>query len=339
MKKSRNEKIGVPVIVALIVLVAVLGAVIFVLQYNILTDEKKESEGRSYDRYYAFIAGDDSDFWQEVYESAKSYGEKNNVYVENFGSDLAVNYSEAQRIEIAIAAGVDGIFAEGGPKSSIKKALKKADEAGVPVVLFGEDMRDVPRISFVGAGQYDLGEMYGIQATVLSKKLLNNKDSIKITVLSSSKKLSEGEKLTISAIRKVILSDEDLYGRVTIDSYPIGDDGLFSSQETVYDFLMEKEVPDVIIALSEEHTVSVYQAVVDLNLAGVCNIIGSHDSETIKNAIRNEVIFSTVATDTEQFGEYAINAMEEHFMSGNVSEYFAVDNIVLDKSVLTQGDE
>ena len=338
MKKNGNEKSSILVLIVLIILVAVLGVIIFLVRLNLGSGDKKESEDHAYDRYYAFIAGDDSDFWHEVYDGAKVYGEKDNVYVENFGSDLAVNYSEAQRIEIAIASGVDGIIAEGGPKSSVKKALKKADEAGIPVVLLGEDMRDVPRISFVGVGQYDLGEMYGIQATVLSKKLLNKRDSINITVLSSSKKLSEGEKLIISAIRKVILSDEDLYGRVTIDSYPIGDDGLFSSQETVYDFLMEKDVPDVIIALSEEHTVSVYQAVVDLNLAGVCNIIGSHDSETIKNAIQNEVIFSTVATDTTQFGEYAIMAMEEHFLSGNVSEYFAVDNIVLDKAALSQGD-
>ncbi|MCR5097532.1 MAG: substrate-binding domain-containing protein [Lachnospiraceae bacterium] len=335
MKKAGREKISILFIIALIILVISLGIIIFRVQYGMLSKNQIDSEEYTYDSYYAFIAGDDSDFWNEVYEGARDYGEKDNVYVEKFGSDLATGYSEAQRIEIAVAAGVDGIIAEGGPKSSLKKALKKADEAGIPVVLVGEDMRAIPRISFVGVGQYDMGEMYGVQATALSKKILNNKDNVKITVLSSSSKLTEGEKLIISAIRKVVSSDEDLYGRVTVDSYPIGDDGLFSSQETVYDFLMEKDVPDVIIALSEEHTVSAYQAVVDLNLAGVCNIIGSHDSDTIRNAIKNEVIYSTVATDTTQYGEYAIYAMEEYDKSGNVSEYFAVDNIVLDRSALT----
>ena len=334
MKKGGKDKISALMIIVLIILTVSVGIIIFWLQYSMLSRSQKDVEEHTYDSYYAFVAGDDSDFWQDVYENARDTAEKDNIYVEKFGSELAAGYTEAERIEIAVASGVDGIIAEGGSKAALKKALKKADEAGIPVVLLGEDMRDIPRVSFVGVGQYDLGEMYGVQATVLAKKILNDKDNVRITVLSSSSKPTEGEKLIISAIRKVVLSDADLYGRATIDSYPIGDDGLFSSQETVYDFFMEKDLPDVIIALTEEQTVSAYQAVVDLNLAGVINIIGSHDTETIKNAIKNEVIYSTVATDTAQYGKYAVDALEEYIRSGNVSEYFAVDNIVLDSSAL-----
>ena len=39
-----------------------------------------------YDRYYAFITADDTDFWKEVYEGAFSYGSENGAYVEDFGS-------------------------------------------------------------------------------------------------------------------------------------------------------------------------------------------------------------------------------------------------------------
>ncbi len=337
--KKEEHKTGIFIIVALIILAVCLGIIIFRVQYLLLARDQVDTSARTYDRYYAFITSDDSDFWEEVYESARDYGENYDVYVEKFGSDLSAGYGEAERIEIAVASGVDGIIAEGAPKSALKKALKKADAAGIPVVLVGEDMRAVPRISFVGVGQYDLGEMYGVQAAAISKKLLNSKDKVRITVLSSSAKPGEGEKLIISAIRKVISSDEDLYGRASVDLYPIGDDGLFSSQETVYDFLMEKDVPDVVIALTEELTVSTYQAVVDLNLAGVVNIIGSHDSDAIKSAIKNEVIYSSVATDTTQYGEYATYALEEYLKTGNVSEYFAVDNIVLDVPTLMSEDE
>ncbi len=337
MKKNGNGMI-IYVLIALIILTSGIGMGIFLMQKNLLSGVQKNVDERTYDRYYAFIVGDDSDFWQDVYNGARTYGEKNNVYVENFGTDLAGNYTEEERIDIAVAAGVDGIIAEGVQKSSLKKSIEKANEAGIPVVLVGEDLVDTPRVSFVGVGQYDLGELYGRQAAALSKKILNKKEKVRVTVLSSSGKPSEGERLIISTIRKVISSDADLYGRATVDFYPIGDEGLFSSQEMVYDFLMAEDVPDVIIALSREHTVSVYQAVVDLNLVGECNIIGYHDSETIKNAIKNEVIYSTIATDTQQYGKYAADALNEQILYGNVNGYYSVDNRVLDAAVLLQED-
>ena len=54
---------------------------------------------KTYDYHYAMITdAGDSDFWDKVYESAKETGLKNSVYVERFGSGLAVEYTKKQLI-------------------------------------------------------------------------------------------------------------------------------------------------------------------------------------------------------------------------------------------------
>ncbi|MDO4260931.1 MAG: hypothetical protein Q4C82_02540 [Eubacteriales bacterium] len=70
-----------------------------------------EEERRTYSRHYAMITGgEDSEFWDKVYESALEEGRESGVYVERFGSGLAVEYSRSELIDLAVQASVDGII-------------------------------------------------------------------------------------------------------------------------------------------------------------------------------------------------------------------------------------
>lgn len=348
---SRALSVAVPVV--LLVLCVVAGAVLFKVQYDRRMATQSTMPETTYGRYYAFISENEGTaFWDEVYQGARDAGETSDAFVEDFASNLAVNYSAADRVSIAVTAGVDGIIAAGSSGAELKNALAKAVTAGIPVVLVSRDIPDSGRVSFVGASQYDLGLAYGGQAVILAKTIAgrqtqNQGDNptrqaqtpIRVCVLTNDDADESSQNLLISTIRET-LNSEETGADISFSTFAISGTDVFSSQETVMEMLlnrMNENPPDILIALTEEHTNSAYQAVVDLNLVGQCNIIGYYKSDTIENAIENEVIFSCVSTDATQMGAYCTEALNEYLESGYVSEYFAVDAQVIDRESIESG--
>ena len=333
-------------LILLIAVTAIASAILFKLQFDYLTRPEDVEIDKTYDRYYAFISeSEDTVFWQEVYESVKKEGEAHNICVEDFASEMGSRYTAAERTRLAVWSDVDGIIAEGS-SSALKSALIEADEAGIPVVLVGNDNTEVPRKSFVGVSRYDLGLLYARQIAGLSKKLLNDRDSVNVMILNGAEESGAAQDLLINTIYESLTNDADLTGRIYFNTREIQTAGSFAAQEAVMDLLLESEaegeVPDILVAFSGDITNSSYQALIDLNLIGRCNIIGYYISDTIRDAIENENIYATIMTDADTMGKSAFSALEEYTESGYVSEYFAVDAYVLTKDSLaeeTVGDE
>ena len=95
-------------------------------------------------------------------------------------------------------------------------------------------------------------------------------------------------------------------------------------EESIRNIFIEEGLPDVVICLDELSTSCVYQAVVDYNIVGQIDIIGYYDSETILKAIERNVVRATISIDTEEMGQYCVEALEECRSGGYVSEYFSV---------------
>jgi len=339
--KKKTGITAVFFIAGLSVVLALVALFVFRLNRDASFDRISEPDMKVYDRYYAFISDSpESSYWQEVFDGAHEEGELTGAYVEEFAVNPAAYNTPAERVEIAVASGVDGIIAQGRSGTAFKKALLMAADEGIPVVMAEEDDTTSGRISFVGVSKYDLGTVYGRQAAALSKKLLSRQDRVKVTVLTSQGSDAGTRNLLMSTVREVLLADADLTGRITLDTYAVSDTGTFAAEESIKDLFMNREnIPDILIALNEEHTNSAYQAVIDYNIAGTCNIIGYYESDSIKNAIENEVIYSTVTADVKQMGTYCTKALDEYIESGYVNEFFAVDTHVIDKeSVFGQTD-
>ena len=338
MKKSRSFWF---VLILLILITAATAVAIFFAQRNAHLSGIKKEGLKTYDRYYAFITDEEnSSFWKEVYEGAHEEGENTDAFVENFASNLAVSYSIEERIRIAVASGVDGIIVENLNRKAEKNEIAAASEVGIPVVLVGgNDDAETGRISYVGVSRYDLGGIYGRQVVILAKKLLTDQGEVKITVLTGKGADAESQKLLISTIRDYVAADTDLYGRIKFNTCEIDDLGTFASQRSVTELLMDPEnVPDILITLNEEHTNSAYQATVDNNIVGKCNIIGYYDSESIRRAIENEILYATITVDAIQMGKDCTTALNEYLDSGYVSEFFMADTYVVDKDSVYAGE-
>ncbi len=322
MKSNRVFVLGCICSVAFILLVS-MGSMVF-FRENMLrsTELMGEADYEAYDAYYVMIVSDNSSaFWQSVYASAKEKAKEQGVYVELLGSNLSTDYSKEELLGIAISAGVDGIILEADESRSITGRLESAGEKNIPVVTVLEDSTQGGRKSFVGVSNYNLGREYGRQ--VLN---IQDKDVRDVLVLMSADTEDISQNIIYSGIQETLAEEGAEQGRANIQvrAAAIENKGAFDTEESIRNIFMEEGLPDVIICLDELSTSCVYQSVVDYNMVGQLDIIGYHDSEMILKAIERNVVRATISIDTQEMGQYCVEALEEYRNNGYVSEYFSV---------------
>lgn len=276
-----------------------------------------------YNRHYVMITGgEDSDFWDQVYESAVEEGKQRGVYVERFGADLAVQYDRNELLELAIQASVDGIIVPGDEDEKTVALLDEAADKGIPVVTVLRDSTGSRRQCFVGNNSYNLGQEYGRQIL----ELLAEKDSAKILVLVDESRMDTSQNLILLGIRETLERTLGEEHSLAVETAPVDNTRSFSSEESIRDiFLSPEELPDILVCLNEVYTRCAYQAAVDYNKVGTVQMLGFYDSDTILEAVAKNIIYSTVALDTEQMGKLCVQALDEYVETGYTNGYMAVD--------------
>lgn len=306
---------------------------------------QEETAGETYDRYYIMITQDGkSAFWQSVYQGAYERALQENVYVDWLGNDHFQDYSVEEQMEIAIAAGVDGIIVTASEEEEMTTLIDRADAVGIPVVTLYGDNTQSARCSFVGVGSYNLGREYGRQALKIMRERLSGTQEtrlaiktegdagsaetearpIRVTLLVNSYANSLDQNILYSGIQEAI-EQERGETAVELSLQSVDDTNAFSVEESVRDIFMGGDIPDILICLNELNTTCAYQAVVDYNKVGSVSILGHYVSDTILNAIDRGVIYATVDIDTAQMGAFCIDALQEYHDLGYTSQYFTAD--------------
>jgi len=287
--------------------------------------EVQEEVYTQYPRLYAYIAEDpDSQLSTRIYKEISDYAKENNCYVELTGQNLSTTYSKADRINIAISSKVDGIILEGDNSEETIKLIKKADDAGIPVVTVLSDCEGSARKSFIGLNQYTLGTEYGNTLAEIKSQ------NYPLTVLVLKNGTSDD--FIIQALQKPIT------GRfVSISSKDIDTSSQFTSEENIMKTLDElNKMPDVIICLNDKITESAIQCIVEKNLVGKTQILGYYDSETIRKAIERGSVYATFTIDTKTLAMQSVNALNELNETGFTSDY---SNVKVIKVTRTNLDE
>jgi len=294
------------------------------LYFNIQIDAVKKMSDPSYKEYgnhYVLITDDNQDsFWDEVYQGALNAGEESNVYVERFGEDLAVSYTKAELMEMAIAAKVNGIIVEADQSEEMKALIDQAEDKGIPVVTVMTDCYGSKRQSFIGLGSYNLGREYGREIIQIA-----NENTKKVLILMNANTDDNNQNILYTGINET-LSNEGNHLNLNIETKIVNDTGSFSSEEAIRDIFIDSEqLPDIIICLDEENTLSTYQAVVDYNLVGDVKIIGYYTSDTILKAISQDVISATIAVDSKQIGKSCVDSLNEFINTAHVSDFVTLE--------------
>ncbi|MCI7190234.1 MAG: substrate-binding domain-containing protein [Lachnospiraceae bacterium] len=331
MDQNKIKKSNFTLILVATTLFVVVTSIIGIGFFRFYMNHFKETEDETrYQRYYALITEErKSSFWQSVYQGAYEAGVKENAYVEMLGSNLSTTYSREDLMRIAIDSGVDGIIVEADETKQMAELINEAVDAGIPVVTLYGDSTQSNRISFVGVGSYNLGREYGRQILQIAEE--QEKDRVKVSVLVNSYTQNSSQNILCSGIQETVENANKSGTDIEITLVSVDNTNAFSVEESIRDIFMEDELPDIIICLNELNTTCVYQAVVDYNKVGQVNILGYYDSETIIKAIDRNVIYATVSVDTEQMGQFCIDALTEYYEYGNTSQYFTADIAFINK--------
>ena len=319
------------------VMVALTGLLIFFFVSYTKTLNRTESDV-TYDKYYVMITDDaESSFWKSVYEAASLRAAEENAYVEMISDNLSREYSQAELMEIAIASKVDGIIVTAGESEEITELINQAYEEGIPVITLFNDNAQSERLSFVGVGNYNLGKEYGNLIIQMAKEGAFPGNHINVAVLVDGGAESSGQNVLAAGIQDTIDKESSetvvSHKRIDVTLVPVDASNSFSVEESVRNLFLRGtgSIPNIVVCLNETETNSVYQAVVDYNQVGIVNILGYYDSGAILKGIERDVIYATLSIDTEQLGQYCIDALTEYYELGYTSQYSTVDSYVINK--------
>lgn len=313
------------VIILVGVILTIMITIHIALERKMNIEQEHIAENDIYRYHIAMIGNNPSDdFWIRVYEEAKEAGGKVGCYVENFGMNLAENYSVKNLLEMAIASKVDGIILQADEGDGLKELIDEAVQREIPVMTMLSDAPNSSRISFVSCNNYGVGEMYGSQVLEAVKESVQKGDGDRkrrVTVLVNSGETNATPNLIYSGITDATASVAD---QMEISTVQVNRSGKFESEETVRKQILSKEYPDVIVCLSAVDTISAYQSVVDYNMVGKVAIIGYYSSDEILKKIQKGIIKSTLSINAKELGGTAVDGMYEYITKAYVSEYLPV---------------
>lgn len=278
---------------------------------------------KTYSYHCAFIAEDSGDpFWNSIYEGARRAGEKRDIYVERYGDSLTLPFSAAEEMEIAIASGVDAVITEGIPGEGMEELIEKAAEKGIVTVTVYRDLPESRRQSFIGIDNLQLG--YNLCARAYPYV---EKESDEILVVYDE----DSENTILSSGMKKFLDERE--GRAVLNARMIESRETYDTQDEIRNLLQdEKTRPRVLVCTSLLQTQCASQTIVDLNCVGEIKILGFYSSESIRDAIRKDIIQGTVVVDTEKMGKAAVESISEYLTYGYASDYTSVSARIQDRS-------
>lgn len=277
---------------------------------------------REYDKYYVMITENmDSEFWQNVYASAKTAAAGEDAYVEMLGENLSTDYSAEDLMRMAIASDVDGIIVEPNGDEELVSLINEAADKGIPVVTVSQDETQSERVSFVGVNSYSLSQKY---ASEVIKAV--GKDTRSILVLMNTQDSEAEENTVFNAIKEWAEKSDLSTFDIEVTAVNMNSSKDFDSEEKIRELLLNAAtLPDILVCLDATDTECAYQAVREYNLVGDITIIGYYSTDTILTAVKKNIIESTFAVDAAQMGQYSVDALVEYARMGHVNDYFSVD--------------
>lgn len=318
-QNEKNNKIifGLAVI---IIMLLVGTAISIYIHYRDVSEIERYSDNQ-FDKHYAFIyTSGDSDFWDKVYEGAREKGKELGVLVEDFGSNLTVDYDRNELIRIAMDAGVDGIIVDADSYKNTAELINEVTEKGIPVVTVVDDCANSQRVCFVGISAYTMGLQYGEELI----KMVGN-DALDVYVILDQNQVENSQNLVISAIFDTF-ENNGLGEKINIEGVYVKGNNAFSAEEQIRDIFISNQLPDVVISLDAVYTRCLFQAAVDYNKVGDVKIFGFHDSEDILDAVAKNIVEATISIDAKQMGKYSVEAMDEYVNTGYVSSYISQES-------------
>lgn len=327
ISKETKQKMSILIVAEIIFFLLLIGINNYI-ERKLEIKNETQTEEKIYKKHIAMINEDPSEeFWTSIYQSAKAEGEKQSIYIENFGEKFVEDFSTAELMEMAIAAKVDGIIVRPDASVETGETMKRAEKENIPVMTILSDVKDSGRFCFVSGNDYAIGEMYGNQIAGEVAKRAEHKDGkVKVEVLIDAASNEVAPNLIYSGISETTAS---MGNQMELSSSVVDNSSNFESEEMVRNLLLGDEIPDVLVCLSVIDTISAYQSVIEYNCVGKTSIIGYYISKDTLEGIEKGIIKGSVLIDPESLGKTCVKGMEQYMNQGYVNEYLTVSPILI----------
>ena len=279
--------------------------------------------------HYCFIAENIADpFWESLYREMRTEGLQNGAYIECLNLDFPTDYQKEDFMRIAVSLDADGIFVEGDASETLQAEIDAAVEAGIPVITLMTDAPMSLRDSFVEIGNYNLGREY-------ARQILRDGQAPPQTVL-----VIVDEDIGRSSLSNMISGMMEYFTQEgvplpDVQTEAVGNDAFNSAQIVRRRILTVDRVPDVILCLNEQDTLNAYQVLVDHNMLSRVRLLGSGASPTLLDAVGRGTISALLITDPAETAARCVRAMNERRDNDYVSDYIALDVLVIDQDNVT----
>ena len=319
--------------VAALALMTLMAAILWIYSRHMLSQIGGQGSGEeAYERHYAMVCGEYSDLWMSVYDCARESAAREHVYLEWTGMGSLADLTLEDRMRIAVSSRVDGIILQGNTAADLTGLIQEAAQAHIPVITVLGDDAGGDRISFIGINSYQMGELYGRQILDCLREGMN-----RILVLLDEEGNDTHTSLMQSQMIQTVETEKPEDCQVAFTTHEVNTSSSFGAEEDIRDIFVRRDVPaDILICLDPVSTECALQALVDYNEVGNVSIIGYYASDAILDGIEKGLISATMRIDPEEIGNLCIEALEEYWSLGYVSNYF---NIGLEMITREQGED
>jgi ribose transport system substrate-binding protein len=258
--------------------------------------------------------GTTHEFWKSVHAGAEQAGKELGVEVIWKGSLKEDDRdSQIKVVEDFIAERVDGIVLAPLDDRALAPPVIEAQGAGIPVLIFDSDLRDVDVVSFVGTDNSRAGELGG---NYLVEKVGKGARVILLRYQQGSASTTFREAGFLEAVQQqpsIRVVSKDQYAGATTESAQQAGENLIARFRKGEKFEVEG-----IFCPNESSTFGMLRALQDAGLAGKVILVGFDSSDALVQALRNGEISALVLQDPFKMGYLAVKTLVESLQGKSV---------------------
>ncbi len=276
-----------------------------------------------YDYRFTFISPfANAGYWgstaRGMIEADQAYG-TNTKFVGFMQSDSS---SMSQAIQSEIRCCPDGLITAGNSDPMVISALKEAHNAGIPIVLIDNDCLDVDRLCYIGADNYEMGQLAGKSITAdLSVPLY-----AAVIIGNSS---VENQRLRLQGFQDELALHPDCHIEAVLEA----DYSLLNVRQMLPCLL--KENPKINAVFCAEGYSSIIAGEILTTMGKEYDnmrVVVSGNTEEILNHVASGRYISTIIQESDAMGVKAVEVLK-NYQNGIVPEH---DVIYIDNITVTQ---
>ncbi len=289
-------------------LIIVFLAVGIFVNYQIIqsVDQNKQQLQNIPNLEFAMIIKDSEDpYWKSFKEGADKaaalyQASLDTTYLEARGQ-VKSEFNERTLIDKSTIANVDGIITFISEPIGCEKWIDQAAELNIPVITLENDVPNSKRTSFVGYNAYRFGQEAGKKMA----ESLRGKGKVAIVMSRNEQEEQNSQNLKISGF----LNEVNQSPSLEIVNYIISDNGLYSTQDIVSKLISEETPIDGIFVTNSVDTESIAQLLIDNNLVGKYQVVGSGNSEEIVRYVSKGILFASVYVNAYEMGYKTVETL------------------------------